>query len=135
MSRLSAFLHPAAVQETKEVIISRRFKDEKGEPAPFVIKALSQAENEEIGKQCKRGRDGEPDNTEYTRRIVVAATVEPDFANKELLAALSPNPDMPLLNPLKAPGRMLLAGEYAKLVKEIMEFSGFDEDLVTAAKN
>lgn len=137
MSRLSAFLHPETVQETKEVVISQRFKDKDEKVVPFTIKALSQAENEAISKRCQqksRGKD-EIDNIEYTQRIVVAGTVEPNFADKELLAAFGPSPETPLLNPLELPGIMLRAGEYARLVKEIMELSGFDEDLAAAAKN
>ena len=66
---------------------------------------------------------------------MVAGTVEPNFADKELLAAFGPSPETPLLNPLELPGIMLRAGEYARLVKEIMELSGFDEDLAALAKN
>ena len=39
MSRLSAFLHPETVQETKEVVISQRFKDKDEKVVPFTIKA------------------------------------------------------------------------------------------------
>ncbi len=134
MSKLAAFLHPEAVQETKEVFISERFKDKDGAAVPFTIKALSQAENEAISKRCQKGGK-EIDNIEYTQRIVVAGTVEPNFADKELLAAFGPSPDAPLLNPLELPGIMLRAGEYARLVKEIMQLSGFDEDLAALAKN
>lgn len=134
MSKLAAFLHPEAVQETKEVLISERFKDKDGKATPFTIKALSQAENEAITKRCQQGGK-EIDNIEYTQRIVVAGTVEPNFADKELLAAFGPSPDTPLLNPLELPGLMLRAGEYARLVKEIMQLSGFDEDLAALAKN
>ena len=48
MDNLYAFLHPVATEETKEVIISERFKNEDGSIQPFVIKALTQAENERI---------------------------------------------------------------------------------------
>ncbi len=134
MSKLSAFLHPEAVQETKEVIISERFKDKDGAVVPFTIKALSQAENEAISKRCQKSGK-EIDNIEYTQRIVVAGTVEPNFADKELLTAFGSSPDTPLLNPLELPGIMLRAGEYARLVQEIMQLSGFDEDLAATAKN
>ena len=133
MSRLAAFLHPAKLDEQKEVFISKRFCGEDGQPLPFTIKALSQAENEAIGKMCLK--KGKWDDIEYTQRLVLAATVEPDFADKELLAAFSPDPAAPLLDPLQLPGRMLRTGEYNKLVNEIMKLSGFDEDLAAAAKN
>lgn len=38
MSKLSAFLHPIINQEEKEIVISRRFVDEQGEPIPFKIR-------------------------------------------------------------------------------------------------
>lgn len=133
MSRLAAFLHPAKLDEQKEIFISERFCDESGRPAPFTIKALSQAENEAIGKKCLKGDKW--DDIEYTQRLVLAATVEPNFADKELLAAFSPDPASPLLDPLQLPGRMLRTGEYSKLVNEIMQLSGFDRDITAAAKN
>ena len=133
MNRLAAFLHPAKLEEQKEIFISERFCDESGKPVPFIIKALSQAENEAIGKKCLKGEKW--DDVEYTQRLVVAATVEPDFSDKELLAAFSPDLANPLLDPLQLPGRMLRTGEYARLVNEIMKLSGFDKDMNVAAKN
>ena len=50
MSKLSTFLHPVAVQEEKEVVVSRRFQDEDGKPVPFRIRALTQEENEEYAR-------------------------------------------------------------------------------------
>ena len=50
MSNLQAFMTPNT-EETREVIISDRFKDKDGKVVPFVIKSLSQAENEEIKKR------------------------------------------------------------------------------------
>ena len=42
MSNLSAFLHPVTTQEEKEVILSKRFLDETGEPAKFKIRSITQ---------------------------------------------------------------------------------------------
>lgn len=134
MSRLSAFLHPVVTDETREVVISERFQDKEGKTLPFVIKALTQAENEHIGKLCTNAK-GEFDDVAYTQRVIVAATVDPDFSASEMLKTYSPNPQEPLVSPLQVPGRMLLAGEYAKLAKEIMHLSGFDVDLAELAKN
>ena len=88
MSKLSAFLHPAATHTEKEVVISDRFLDEQGQPVPFKIRALTQEENDQITKQATRQIkvNGQPlerlDSTDYTRRVIVAATVEPDFRAK-----------------------------------------------------
>jgi hypothetical protein len=125
MSKLSAFLHPVSAGEEKEIIISKRFADEKGEPIPFKIRAITQEENEAIIKKSTRRvrENGQSvdklDNVEFSRRMVVAATVEPDFSSKELCDAYG------VMDPLLVPGKMLLSGEYAKLMQEITELSGF----------
>ena len=132
MSKLSAFLHPVTTQEEKEVVISKRFQDEKGNPVPFKIRALAQEENDQITKQSTRQIkvNGQPvekvDSADYTRRMIVAATVEPDSRSKELCDAYG------TLDPLLVPGKMLLSGEYAALGRAIMSLSGFnsvEEDL------
>ena len=132
MSKLSAFLHPVTVQEEKEILISQRFQDEKGAPVPFKIRALTQEENDQIIKQATRQIrvNGQPleslDTADYNRRVVVAGTVEPDFRAKEMCDAYG------VLDPLLVPGKMLLAGEFSKLNREIAALSGFnsvEEDL------
>ena len=135
MSNLHAFLHPVEGDETREVIISRRFLGEDGKPVPFKIRALSQAENDQITKDSmepvKGGRRGEKtlNSTNYGRRIIVAATDFPDFRSEELCKAYD------VMDPLEVPGRMLLAGEYERLSREILTLSGFDDDLEEQAKN
>ena len=126
MSKLSAFLHPVTVQEEKEILISQRFQDEKGEPVPFKIRALTQEENDQIIKQATRQIRVNVDTADYNRRVVVAGTVEPDFRAKEMCDAYG------VLDPLLVPGKMLLAGEFSKLNREIAALSGFnsvEEDL------
>lgn len=134
MSKLSAFLHPVTTSEEKEVVISNRFQDENGRPVPFKIRALTQEENDRITKQATRqtkvnGQTVEKlDSVDFSRRMVVAATIEPDFQAKELCDAYG------VLDPLLVPGKMLLSGEYAKLLNAITDLSGFggaeDEDEV-----
>lgn len=135
MSKLSAFLHPA-VAEDKEIIISDRFRDEEGKVVPFKIKALTQEEVDAITKSCttvKRDRSGKEsrsfDSARFTKALVVAGTVEPDFRAKEICDAYS------VLDPLMVPGKMLLAGEYAKLGDAIAELSGINDDVEEEAKN
>lgn len=128
MSKLSAFLHPVTTQEEKEVVISKRFVDGQGNPAPFRIRALTQEENDRITKQATRqvkvnGQIVEQlDNVDFSRRMVVAATVEPDFSSKEMCDAYG------VLDPLLVPGKMLLSGEYGRLMAEITRLSGFGDD-------
>ena len=133
MSKISVFLHPAAAAE-KEVVISDRFKDEKGNVVPFKIKAITQEENDLISKKATKSykENGQRyeylDSVDYCRRLVVASTVDPDFRDKELCEGYG------VLDPLQVPGKMLFSGEYSKLLQEIKAISGFG-DLEEAAKN
>ncbi len=135
MSNLSAFLNPVNTEETREVVISQRFQDENGFPVPFVIRPISQEENERITKRATRTVkvNGQPveklDSLEYGRRMVVAATESPNFASEELCVKYGTR------DPLEVPPRMLLVGEYAKLSMAIMELSGLNDDVEGQAKN
>lgn len=126
MSRLSAFLHPVQPEEAKEVFISDRFRDEEGKPVPFKIRAVTQEENDATAKKCRRFREvnGQKqeylDSTQFNRELVVLATVEPNFSSTEVCEAYGTR------IPTQAPGKMLLAGEYNRLLRAIMELSGFD---------
>ena len=135
MSKLSAFLHPAVSAEPQEVVVSKRFQED-GAPKPFRIRPLTQEENERLVKLSTRTVkvDGQPveqlDNAEYTRRLVVASTVEPDFSSTEMCEAYG------VLDPLLVPGRMLLSGEFSTLVRAITKLSGFvDLELEEQVKN
>lgn len=135
MSNLNAFLHPVQGDETREVMISKRFAAEDGKPVPFKIRALTQEENARISERSMRlvkgGKRGEKelDSTAYTSRIVVAATVEPDFSSEAMCKAYG------TMDPLEVPGKMLYAGEYKRLMDAIMELSHFDDDMEDEAKN
>lgn len=135
MSTLNAFLKPAVSLEEKEVIISNRFQDEKGNVVPFKIRAVTQEENDAITKRATKVRkvDGTPmdylDSVDFTRRMVIAATVEPDFRSQDMCMAYG------VADPLMVPGKMLSSGEYKRLVKEIMTLSGFEESPEEEAKN
>jgi len=128
MGVLSAFLHPVEVDETKKVIISKRFLDEDGNPVPFEIKPMSQEENQRLTKKFTRGKyvNGNKvdvfDSKAYTNAMIVACTVQPDFADSEMCKAYG------CIDPEAVPARMLRAGEYTALVQEIMQFNGFDPD-------
>lgn len=134
MSNLSAFLNPVKV-ENKELLISERFRDENGKPVSFVIRPISQSENDILVRKSTRTVkvNGQPveklDNVEYSRRVVVSATVTPDFTSEELCRAYG------TMDPLEAPGKMLLVGEYNKLSAAIMALSGLEDDLEDQAKN
>ena len=128
MSNLSAFLKPAYLREEKELVISKRFLDEQGNPAPFKIRSVSQEENEQITRASKRQRkvgsmvQEHLDSIEYGRRLVVTGTMVPDFRAKEMCEAYG------TLDPMQVPGKMLTAGEFAALLDAISELSGFDAE-------
>lgn len=138
MDNLQAFLNPVAVDETKEVVISKRFVDKDGKPIPFKIKTIMQEENERISRKCRkvetiRGQRVESmDNQKYNRALIVACTVEPDFRNADLCKAYG------TVDPLDLPGKMLTVGEANNLAREILDLNGFSdeaEQLEDEAKN
>ena len=136
MSNLSAFLHPVTMQEEKEVVISKRFLDEDGKPARFKIRSVTQEEADALLKQSTRTvkkRDGSMeqtvDNQDFNRRLIVAATVMPDFRAKELCDAYG------VLDPLLVPGKMLFSGEFNRLLGEIIDLSDLGTSLEDEAKN
>lgn len=134
MSSLSAFLHPEQVSN-REVIVSERFK-ENGKPVPFVIRPITQKENEGLIKQnTKKGKkNGEEifDRVAYNHMLAAAAVVEPDLENAELQKAYG------VLGSSKLLAEMLYIGEFAILMQAVQELSGLDTDInedVEEAKN
>lgn len=136
MSNLSAFLHPVTVQEEKEIVISRRFLDEDGNPAKFKIRSITQDEADALLKQSTRTvkkRDGSLERTvddqDFNRRLIVAATLVPDFRSTELCDAYG------VMDPLMVPGKMLFSGEFSNLLREILDLSGLGGSVEDEAKN
>lgn len=124
------------IQQT--VIISDRFKEENTDkPLGFVIKGISEFENEELKAASRRpfGKNSNEfrfDNKAYCNRLIVAATVYPNFKNVELQR------NWGAFNAEELVCKMLLAGEYAKLLAAVKKLSGFDEsihDLKGTVKN
>lgn len=127
---LKAFLNPINLDETQEVIVSDRFVGEDGKPVPFVIKAIPQAVNDKLvtvsthnTRDTKNHLVEKLNRTEYQNRIVVACTVEPDFNAMEMLQAHNAG------EAIDVPGKMLLPGEFAKLVSAIMDINHFTDDV------
>lgn len=135
MSALSAFLHPTVTTEEKEVIISKRFLGEDGKPTPFKIRSLTQEENAAIIKAATKQKkvDGQwqdsIDANELSARTIVEATVFPDFRSAELCERYGTK------DPVQVPGKMLLAGEFGRLIDAVSKLSGFDKSLDEEAKN
>ena len=132
MGDIKAFLQPPVMDETKEVVVSERFKGADGKPVPFIIRSIDQETNEKLIKQAttRKKINGqilqELNNDKYAKLLVSACVVEPDFSNSDLCAHYK------TVNPLDVPGRMLSVGEYNKLVKQLQEMNGIvtsDEEM------
>lgn len=138
MGNLKAFMLPPVEEEKKEVIISDRFKD-GDKDIPFVIRVISQETNESLRKKASHPvrRNGtvigeEFDTGLYGKLLLQACVVYPNFKDSELCEYYKTK------DPLDVPGRMLTAGEYNRLIKEINYLNGFTEDakvLEDEAKN
>lgn len=138
MSNLQAFMTPNT-EETREVIISDRFKDKDGKVVPFVIKSLSQAENEEIKRRTSVPMiehntiiGQKIDSEKYGRELVLASVTTPNFRDSELCKFYA------TMDPLEVPSKMLRVGEYNRLVKAINDLNGLNDDfkvLEAEAKN
>ena len=128
MSNIKAFLQPPIMDETKEVVISKRFKGADGEPAPFIIRVIDQETNTKLIRQAtkKVKSNGqimqELDNEKYGKLLVQTCVVEPNFKDAELCSYYK------TMDPLDVPGRMLTIGEYNRLVYAIKELN----ELVTS---
>ena len=141
MSDIKAFLQPPVMDETREVVISKRFKGADGEPAPFIIRVIDQETNTKLIRQAtkKVKSNGqiiqELDNEKYGKLLVQTCVVEPNFKDAELCSYYK------TMDPLDVPGRMLTIGEYNRLVyaiKELNELVTSEDELSAleeAAKN
>ena len=128
MGNIKAFLLPPVMEETKEVVITKRAKGPDGKPVPFVLRRIDQETNNKLLKQAQKReqKNGqiivETDNDKFGKLLVLASVVEPEFRNSELCAHYK------TMDPLDVPVRMLSSGEYAKLMQEINKLNGFDDD-------
>ncbi|ADL04003.1 phage tail assembly chaperone [Lacrimispora saccharolytica] len=136
MSSLKAFLNPVKV-ENKEVIISDRFVED-GKPVPFIIRPVTQEENEEIlrrfRKTTKKGKDVQEtfDQIGYSHELAATAVVFPNLNDADLQKAYG------VLGGTKLLKKMLLIGEFAALAEEVRSLSGLEEDInddIEEAKN
>lgn len=141
MSKYTAFMAGAVEKiENKKVVVSNRFKDEKGKPIPFEIKALSADENDELQRRCmvnvpvpgQRGQyTRELDQIKYTAMLLTESVVYPNLNEAELQDSYGVRGAESLLR------KMLYTGEYNKLAQEVMALSNIEvlSDLVEEAKN
>ena len=135
MATLSAFFAGAAKRpENQEVVISDRFVED-GKPVPWVIRAITEAENTSLKEACMtkkviRGRQTATfDGTRYTLMLTAASIVYPDLKNAELQKSYGVMGETELLS------AMLLPGEFADLAAKAQEISGFKPDDFEEAKD
>lgn len=137
MSVLKGFLQPSPMEETKDVYISDRFKDENGKPLPFKLRKIDSETSEALMKRCRHKErvNGqiitEVDNSKYTKLLILACVVSPNFKDSEMCDYYK------VINPEDVPSRMLSIGEFSRLSDEIMKFNDFDtpEDIENEVKN
>ena len=125
MSSLSAFLNPVQT-ENKEVIVSDRFR-ENGKTVPFVIRPITQQENENLMKKHrsvdKKSGVEQFNRISYNRELTAMAEVEPDLNNAELQKRYG------VLGADRVLSAMLYVGEYGTLMEAVQELSGLDQDI------
>ena len=125
MGDIKAFLQPPVMDETQEVIVSKRFKGEDGRPVPFVIRVIDQATNNRLMKRAmkkdKKQKEQELDRTIYGKLLLEACVVSPNFKDAELCAYYKTN------DPLDVPERMLSSGEYNRLIHAINRLNEFTD--------
>lgn len=133
MASLKAFLNPRK-RENKEVIVSDRFQED-GNPVPFIIRPVTQEENNQLIKKFtrkdKKGNE-EFDRIAYNMNLVTSAVVFPDLDNAELQNAYG------TLGASKLLSEMLYIGEFGTLLDEVQKLSGLDteqEELIDEVKN
>lgn len=130
MSKLSAFFAENVESNiSEEFVVSVRIKDENGNPIPWKLRAISEAENEAIRKTCTqhtrvKGQTVHQTNAEaYMAKLAVACVVYPDLKDADLLKSYGVLAAEDLLR------RMLLSGEYAALVEKVQDLNGYDKDI------
>lgn len=125
MADIKSFLRANRVeQETTKKVKLKSFAE------PFVISTITEKENDVLKVQAtskRRNKSGnmisDLDTDKYSDLLVAKCVVSPDLENAELQQDWgTPGDD---IGTLKA---MTLAGEYATLTKEIIDFNGFNED-------
>lgn len=142
MSNLQAFFAQNVEKVTmEEHVISKRFKDENGEPIKWKFGAIDGEQDAAIRKSCTKrvqipGKKGaympETDYELYALKVTAATIKFPDLNNAELQNSYGVMGAEALLQ------KMLLPGELAEAKKIAQAVNGFDismDELVEEAKN
>jgi hypothetical protein len=130
MSLQAFFAQNAKAELTEEIVISKRFQDQDGNPIKWKLKTLTEQENEVIRKAATRqakGKNGsrvqELNQEDYIGKLAVSSVVYPDLQNVELQQSYDVIGADQLLK------KMLLSGEYANFLLKVQEINGFERDI------
>lgn len=142
MSNLHAFMAGNVEKaQIEEHVVSKRFKDEKGNPIPWKFGGIGGDADAALRKACTKrvpvpGRKGlsipEMDSNLYTLKLATASIKFPDLNNKELQDSYG------AMGPEELLQKMLTAGEIATAKEVAQTVNGFDlsmDELVEEAKN
>lgn len=111
---------------THTVHITNRILDQNGQTFKFTIKPISFTEFNDLKKRSTYfDSNGKPSLNEdlLNTLIVIENTLEPNFKDSQSISQLGCTTPEQYLN------KVLLAGEIEKLIKSILNISGFDTDL------
>lgn len=120
---------------TKEVVVSKRLKDEDGNLYKFTIKPMLQEEYLTYQEQCtiaKKGGKIEFNTKRFNQLLILNHTINPNFRDAEFLQKAN------CVRPEQALNKFLLSGEIQNLAEQIRIVSGFEDsldDLVDEVKN
>jgi tellurite resistance protein len=135
MSLTAFFRENAKKPEKQKIIVSDRFRDEKGNPIPWEIQAISENEDSKIKSDCTvktifKGRQTSKfNNQKYMNKLIAACVVYPDLKSAELQKSYGVTSDDELLK------AMLLSGEHANLQQVVSEINKFDIDQTETTKD
>lgn len=127
-------------RENKKIVVSNRFKDEKGRPIAWEIRSISAEEDEAIRKECTKsipvvGKKGQYrqsfDSNAYLTKLAVKSVVFPDLYNAELQNSYKVMGEEALIK------AMLYKDEFDVLTEQLVADSQAEDinDLIEEAKN
>lgn len=139
MDSLNAFLAENVEKiENKKIVVSKRFKDSKGKPISWEIRAITSEENADLQQASmvtRRMPNGqnvrEMDQLKYAALMVAASVVYPDLNNAALQDSYGVKTPEALLK------KMLYPREENVLAEAVLNLSKLDDldDLTQEAKN
>lgn len=141
MGSLSFFLaENVDKRENKKIIVSERFKDDKGKPVKWEFRSIAAGEDEDLRKMCTRRVpvDGKRnqftqdfDSNKYLALLTAKSVVYPDLHSKELQDSYRVMGAEQLIR------SMLYKDEFDKLTEAIVNISEVQDinDVVEEAKN